>query len=173
MPFLRYLIAFVCLSTWLLCLTACGEEKLVNGSHIPDLALPNAKGDTIRLSEVGKGKIVLLDFWASWCRPCRETHPECRHLYHRHHYRSFGKATGFEIVSVSLDDKPEAWLNAVATDSLQWINLHDPRGFGADCVKTFQFDQLPTSYVIDERGIIIGKNISPKWLDYELRRRMD
>ncbi len=158
----------------LLLLTACNQgEKLVHGSQAPDITLNDTTGKPVQLSQIGKGKIVLLDFWASWCAPCREMHPEYRRLYHRHHYRSFGKASGFEIYSVSLDDKREAWTNAIAADSLNWVNVNDPRGFGAECVKTFQFEQIPTNYVIDERGIIIGKNITPKWLDYELRRRME
>lgn len=151
---------------------ACNDEKLVNGAKCPDIALPNALGDTLRLSEVGKGKVVLVDFWASWCKPCRESHPELRRIYEKFKDARIGGANGFTIYSVSLDNEAATWISAAQNDSLLWPNLViDTRAFGSPYTDIFQFGQIPTSYLVDERGVIIGKNLSMKWLQYELGRR--
>lgn len=156
-------------------LTACQGNrsgKLLNGAYSPDLALPKPSGDTLRLSEMRHDKMVLVDFWASWCRPCREAHPFLNEIYAEYKDQKIGAANGFTIYSVSLDDKRESWLKAIEQDRIQWDGLvNDIKGFGAECVETFQFDQIPTSYLLDERGMIVGKNMSAKALEYELKRR--
>ncbi len=151
----------------------CQGDSLVNGAKSPDIVLPAATGDSLRLSEVAKGKVVLVDFWASWCKPCREAHPELRRIYSEFKDKKMGNATGFTIYSVSLDSQNDAWQAAVQADSLfSWPNLViDTRAFGSPYTDVFQFGQIPTAYLVDERGVIIGKNLSLKWLAYELRRR--
>lgn len=148
-------------------------RKIVNGANAPDIVLPNMAGDTLRLSDVSAGKYVLIDFWASWCKPCRESHPELVRLYNTYKDTQFGQAKGFTIFSVSLDNKPNAWLQAVQNDSLPYTQtiVNDVRGFQSPYLSQYGFKVIPTSYLIDENGVVIGANLSLKWLEYELKRR--
>ena len=149
-------------------------DNLINGVKIPDVNLPTTTGQNLALSiVVGQNKIVLLDFWASWCKPCRESSPELIRIYNKYKDTQFETADGFTIFSVSLDTDKEKWKKAIEKDGLLWPNhVCDLKGFGAECVNTFQFNAIPQYYLIDERGIIIGKNLTAKWLDYELGRRL-
>ena len=133
-----------------------------------------ADGKQLTLSQIQKeNKIVWIDFWASWCKPCRELHPGLRWLYHHYKDKKIGEADGFTVYSVSIDDKKTSWLKAIEKDTLDWPNhVIDTKGMGSEYTGIYQFEQIPTGYLLDENGIIIGKNISQKWLEYELRRRM-
>ena len=157
----------------LLMLLGCsgGNNLLLRGYSIPDVELPDAHGNVIALSSI-KNKIILLDFWASWCKPCLEAQPEMKRLYNKYQNAKMGNAHGFTIYGVSLDNERDAWLAALKKAELPGIQVNDPKGFGSKCVEDFQFEQIPTTYLIDERGIIIGNNLNSKWMDYELNRRM-
>src|SRR4051812_7159191 len=87
-----------------------------------NFSLPDLKGDTVQLSSM-KGKVFLLDFWASWCVPCRYGNKELVKLYAKY------KANGFDILSVSLDEKISAWKKAVSKDKIRWMQLNDPMGW--------------------------------------------
>lgn len=151
----------------------CQEYRLTNGTKIPNLTLPDTLGNIISLSEINKNKIVLLDFWASWCKPCRENNPKLSSILQRYKNTTIGNAQGFQIVSVSLDTKREDWINAIKKDNLtQANNLLDEKGFASSTPQIFQFEQIPSSYLIDENGIVIGVNLSLKQLDYEIKRRI-
>ncbi len=166
----RYYLLLLLLTGFLL--TACQSDKLVNGVQAPDIQLNNAQGEPMPLSSVDN-KVVLIDFWASWCKPCREAHPDMIELYEKYKNAKIGNADGFTIYSVSLDDKKENWLAAIEKDQLPWpYQVADLKGFASKYPDIYQFEQIPTYYLIDERGIIIGKNITYKWLEYELKRRM-
>jgi len=159
-------------------LTAClgtggNKSKLISGAKIPALSLPQSNSELLSLAEVNKGKMVLIDFWASWCKPCRESAPQLRDLYERYKDAEFENANGFTIFSVSMDDKKDNWLAAIERDELIWPNhVSDLKGFDSDCMPLFEFEQIPTYYLIDERGVIIGKNMTYKWTDFELKRRL-
>src|SRR6056297_637729 len=89
------------------------------GLRAPDIALPGLDGEIMRLSSL-RGKLVLVDFWAAWCNPCRRENPELVKLYNKYHDASFTKGAGFEIYSVSLDRNEKAWKQAVEQDKLNW-----------------------------------------------------
>ena len=150
------------------------RPALRNGDHLPDLALPDSNGNIVPMSQV-HDKIVLLDFWASWCKPCRDQHAALRRVDHRYKDSAFeGAAQGFEIYSVSFDEKPETWLTAIRKDTLDFpYLLCETRGMPAsDIPPRFGFRQLPTSFLQMPDGTIIGVNLTPEKLEYELQERL-
>lgn len=112
-----------------------------------DLSLPDLNGKNISLSEL-KGKVVLIDFWASWCGPCRQNNPRLVKLYKKYH----GK--GFEIYGISLDEDTVSWKKAVHHDKLTWIQVIDDRGWSALSASAYGVDMIPTSFLIDREGVI-------------------
>jgi peroxiredoxin len=123
------------------------------GTKAPDFALPHRLGDTLRLSDF-KGKFVLLDFWASWCQPCRKENPNLVEAY-----RSFRKRN-FTIVSISLDSKKEQWENGIETDKLMWRNhASDLRKWRSPVVTTYDLKAIPANYILDSNGVIVGKDL--------------
>jgi len=132
------------------------------GGQAPDIALPNWNGDTLILSQL-KGKYVLLDFWASWCRPCRDENPNVVKVYHQY------KDKGFDIFSVSLDSNEKPWKNAVETDKLVWKNhASDLRGWNSSVARLYNIESIPTTYLLDKSGKIIAKNLRGKALENKL-----
>lgn len=123
------------------------------GTKAPDFALPHRLGDTLRLSDF-KGKFVLLDFWASWCQPCRKENPNLVEAY-----RSFRKRN-FTIVSISLDSKMDQWEKGIETDKLMWRHhASDLKKWRSPIVKTYDLKAIPASYILDSNGVIIGKDL--------------
>lgn len=116
-----------------------------------------ANGDLVRLSDY-QGKYVLLDFWASWCGPCRKEHPDLLKAY-----RLF-KDKNFEIVSISLDNNKEAWVKAIAKDGLLWPNVSDLKGMQNEVAILYGVQSIPANFLIDPDGKIIHKNFSGKEL---------
>ena len=132
------------------------------GAKAPEIALPSPKGDTIRLSST-KGKLVLLDFWASWCQPCRDENPNLVALYKKY------KSKGFEIFQVSLDKSKEAWIKAIKSDGLQkWIHVSDLKYWQSPVVQLYNFVSIPTCFLIDKDGTIISKNLRGESLQNKL-----
>ncbi|MGB0839083.1 MAG: TlpA family protein disulfide reductase [Chitinophagales bacterium] len=169
----KYFVVVLLFSVLLLGNSSCGEQgRLVNGATVPNIELEDKDGNLLSLEEIGKNKIVVIDFWASWCKPCIETHKALKEVYEEYSDLQIGNADGLVIYSVSLDDKATDWKRALEKHNIPWYNVHDPAGFKSEYVDKFQFETIPQVYVIDERGIIIAKNITLKWLQYELNRRM-
>ncbi len=128
------------------------QRKLFeNGNTPPDIVLPNPEGKMInRLSF--KGKVVLLEFWASWCAPCRQTNPELLKIYD-----SF-KNEGFEILGISIDRNSEAWKRAIQEDKLSWIHVIDSL---RSTEKTYHINSIPFNLLLNRKGEIIAQNIKP------------
>lgn len=156
--------------------SACdlSSGRLINGAVAPELAMYDVHGNLLSSKEIlAEKKIILIDFWASWCKPCRQTNPELVKLYEKYKDADFGTAQGFTIISVSLDTDKTAWLNAIEQDNLIWPHhVCDFKGFASPAPVVFQFEKIPTTYLISEREIIIGKDQTIKWMDYELSRRV-
>ncbi|MBL4708383.1 MAG: TlpA family protein disulfide reductase [Flavobacteriales bacterium] len=130
-----------------------------NGNLAPEIDFNNTEGVDIKLSSL-KGNIVLIDFWASWCRPCRRKHPELVGTYNEFKDFKFKQAKHFEIFSVSLDMNKDAWLKAIQQDKLEWINhVSDLKGWRSEVVKTYSIKSLPHNVLLNEQGEIIAQDI--------------
>ncbi|PTS91989.1 hypothetical protein DBR11_27710 [Pedobacter sp. HMWF019] len=127
----------------------------------PDFTLPDREGKSFKLSSL-KGKLVLVDFWASWCGPCRKENPNLVKAYEKYH------SQGFEIVGVSLDDKKEAWIKAIDADKLTWIHVSDLKGWKSNLAKEYGIRSIPTNFLVDRNGKIIAKDLRGEALEKKL-----
>ena len=123
------------------------------GSVAPDFVLKSPSGKKIKLSKL-KGKVVLIDFWASWCKPCRAENPNVVEAYNKYRKSKFENGNGFEVLSVSLDRAPEAWKKAIESDGLKWKNhcIDD----GGKVSTQYGVKSIPTAFLIDGEGKIIA-----------------
>lgn len=138
------------------------------GNTAPDLAFKNPEGKEIRLSSL-RGKVVLLDFWASWCRPCRMENPNVVSAYKKYSTAKFKDAKGFTIYNVSLDMKKDAWVDAIKKDGLEWVNhVSDLGGWGSQAAAIYGVQSIPANYLIDAKGVIIAKNLRGAELDAQI-----
>ncbi len=141
-------------------------KKTTIGRPAMDFTLNNTNGNAVSLSSF-KGKYVLIDFWASWCGPCRAESPHLVKAYEKYNSK------GFEIIGVSLDDKKELWLNAIKKDDLTWINLSDLKGWKSAVAKEYGITALPQNLLLDMQGIIIAKNVRGEELERKLEEVLD
>ena len=132
------------------------------GQVAPEISLPNPNGELIKLSDL-KGKYDLIDFWAAWCRPCREENPNVVRLYNQY------KEQGFEVFGVSLDRTKEAWIKAIADDNLTWTHVSDLKYFNSEAAATYQITAIPATYLLDPEGKIIGKDLRGASLENKLK----
>lgn len=135
---------------------------LYPGMEAPEIEMKDPDGNTRRLSDL-RGHVVMIDFWASWCGPCRRENPNVVNLYHKYHDK------GFEIYSVSLDNNRDAWLKAIQADGLVWPNhVSDLNGWTSSGGKTYGIMSVPSTVLIDKEGKIIARNLRGQELEKKL-----
>ena len=143
------------------------DEALVPGAVAPDFEALSLAGEPMRLSELlAANRLVLLDFWASWCGPCIKQFPHLKDLRARYHEQ------GFEIVGVSLDHVEEDWREASAEHEPSWVDLGDQLAFSSPAAIAFGVTHLPKSYLLDAGGRILAKDLDPDSLGTELTERL-
>ncbi|MFK7786675.1 MAG: peroxiredoxin family protein [Crocinitomicaceae bacterium] len=146
---------FILLLTLVLFMTssASSPARLKNGTEAPQIELISPDGKKVKLSKL-RGKVVLIDFWASWCRPCRKENPNVVEAYTKYKKKKFKNAKGFEVFSVSLDKDAERWKQAIEKDLLDWKN----HGWDKDGAisKAYGVSTIPTAFLIDGKGNIVA-----------------
>ncbi|MEL6593886.1 MAG: TlpA disulfide reductase family protein, partial [Bacteroidota bacterium] len=141
------------------------EKAMAVGAIAPEIALPNPQGDTLRLSDL-RGKVVLIDFWASWCGPCRRENPKVVRMYKAY------QDQGFEILGVSLDAKKTAWEQAIAKDGLEWLHVSDLRRWRSVAAQTYGVGSIPATVLVGRDGRIIARNLRGTLLENKLEEVM-
>ena len=126
--------------------------KVAIGKEAPDFSMPTPEGDTVSLSDF-RGGYVLVDFWAAWCKPCRQENPNVVAAYDKY------KGQGFEILGVSLDRKREDWIKAIEQDGLEWTQVSDLKYWQTPVVKEYSISGIPFSLLIGPEGKIVAKNL--------------
>lgn len=144
-------------------LSASSEE----GGKAPEINLNDTNGKPLALSSL-KGKVVLIDFWASWCMPCRQENPNVVKMYEKY------KDKGFTVYSVSLDENKDAWLKAIKDDNLSWPNhVSDLKGWQSSAAALYSVSSIPATFLLDKEGNIIAKNLRGPELEQKLQQVLD
>jgi peroxiredoxin len=141
-------------------------RALAVGQVAPDIVLPDPSGKTTKLSDL-KGKYVLIDFWAAWCKPCRQENPNVVRLYNQYNSK------GFEVFGVSLDRSREDWVKAIADDRLTWTQVSDLQYFNSAAAVLYQIQAIPATYLVDPDGKIIAKDLRGPSLEAKLAELFD
>lgn len=131
-----------------------------------DFTVAGIKGDSITLSSL-KGKVLILDFWASWCAPCRFSNKHLVKVYNKY------KDKGLEILSVSLDDELKNWKKAVAKDKITWLQGIDLGGWDALAAIKWQVDALPATFIVNKDGDVVAINLEKDELEKKIKELLD
>ncbi len=149
------IVFFLCSVTILLAQPKVGQQA-------PNINLPNVNGQAVSLDSF-KGKVVLLDFWASWCGPCREKNPSFVKLYKKL------KEKGFEIYSVSIDGNEKKWKSAIKKDKITWTQVISPGDWRAPIVSQWNLEAIPTTYLLDKNGKVVAIDLEGKELEAKIK----
>ena len=139
------------------------SAQVKKGKLAPEISLKDISGQTVPLSSF-KGKVVLIDFWASWCMPCRKNNPKLVALYEKF------KGEGFEILGVSIDKDNADWKTAIEKDKLTWTQVVDNAGWNAQSTIDYGIEGIPASFLVDQDGIIRGVDLDGKELEGMIKK---
>ncbi|MEG0925461.1 TlpA family protein disulfide reductase [Chryseobacterium sp.] len=145
------------------------NSKIEIGKKAPEITMLKADGNSFSLSTL-KGKLVLIDFWATWCGPCVEEQPELKTLYNT--YAEQVKSNKFEILGVSLDKNKDSWKKAIDRFNINWLQISDLKFWKSPVAKSYEVDELPFNVIIDGEGTIIAKNLHGKELEDFLKKSL-
>lgn len=160
--FIALVAAFAC---YALCFRQERSATLPQDTTAPEISLLSPKGKTLKLSSL-RGKMVLIDFWASWCGPCRKESPNVVEAYQKYHQKEFKAAKGFEVFSVSLDRDQEAWSQAIIADKLVWkYHVLDAQGIAA---ANYQVATIPNAFLLDGNGVIVASGAQLRGLNLHI-----
>ncbi len=128
------------------------KKALLIGAVAPDIKLPTPDGDSLSISDL-RGQVVLLDFWASWCRPCRMENPRVKAMYERENEK------GFTILGLSLDRSQAAWVKAIEDDGLPWYHISDLKQWQSQASRLYKVSSIPHTVLLDREGRIVAKGL--------------
>jgi len=142
------------------------QPRFAAGEKTPDFEVGLLTGERAKLSDL-KGKYVLLQFWGSWCGPCRKENPELVALYQKYHDR------GFEIFSIALEQNSQAWQNAITQDGLVWkYHSMESSEFVGGIAQQFNIKSIPATFLLTAEGVIMGVNLKPEYIDKMLGEKI-
>jgi thiol-disulfide isomerase/thioredoxin len=145
------------------------NQGLIIGMKAPDISMEGPDGKVIKLSSL-KGQMVLIDFWASWCGPCRHENPNVVKAYQEFKDKKFRSGKGFTVYSVSLDTNKDRWLAGIKQDNLVWdYHVSDLQGWKSAVNQEYGIYGIPMSFLIDGDGMIVGKNLRGPALEAKLK----
>jgi len=146
---------------------ADAKKRVAVGHKAPDFALADTSGNTVELSSLLGEGYLLIDFWAAWCSPCRQENPNLVKTYQKYHDK------GFDIIGVSLDQDRNAWLGAIQKDGLPWTQVSALQGWQDETAKLYAVRSIPSNFLLDKDGIIVGRNLRGDDLKKKLSELLD
>jgi peroxiredoxin len=154
---MKYTIAII-----LLIASFAAEAQVQVGQLAPEISLPNTKDSIVNLSSF-RGKVVLIDFWASWCRPCRASHPGVIKLYKKY------KQQGFEVFGVSIDSEKNDWLKAIKKDKIPYTQVNGDGGWNAAIANKYGVEAIPATFLLDKEGRIVAVDLEKQQLEDKIK----
>jgi thiol-disulfide isomerase/thioredoxin len=165
-------LILVCTIIFAIAGAALAQQKLGTdiGNKAPELIGKTPTGETLKLSDT-KGKLVLLDFWAGWCGPCRRENPNVVSAFNEFKDKKFTNGSSFTVFSVSLDKTADMWKKAIADDKLAWpYHISDLQYWSSKHAAIYGVRSIPSNFLIDENGIIVAKNLRGPQLAMALQK---